>query len=183
MFSFNQTRYERLTTSPEPLPPGRHHKAHAPWYRLLSTRVSSKRARRNLVILALSFVALVVTVVLAFYGPLLYRILDLPSYRRYREAENSRRPATLHLSKDAASSEKDSVKYFFPEKRLIGASFLYLQTPCEYVVDGSRPLGAGWGNIVQEQILNVILAYAANRSYVSRLVASQELRVHVGFPS
>lgn len=149
MFSFTrssrQTTYERLTTSPEPGPSGYHPKANTLWYRLLSTRFSTRRTRRNVVLAILSFVSCVVVVVLVLYGPLLYRILELPSYRRYREAENSRRPGTIQLSGTGLQRGKSDVKYFFPEKRLIGA---------------------GWGNIVQEQILNALLAYAANRSLV-----------------
>lgn len=146
MFSFTgssrQTTYERLTMSPEPGPPGYHPKANTLWHRLFSTRFSTRRTRRNVVLVVLASISLVTVVVLVLYGPLLYRILELPSYRRYRDAENLRRPVTVHLSGDGSQEGKDDVKYFFPEKRLIGALILYLWALYECIVHTSCTLTA-----------------------------------------
>lgn len=177
MFSFpfssqrfgSQTPYERLVMSPEPV---YLRQSHSTLHRLLQLRFTSKRTLRNILLMSSFLLSLLLVILLYIFGPLLYRITQLPSYDRYREVENSRRPSVTAVDGGSAGrGPVGAVKYFFPEKRLIGA-LLHLSTMDTRVIsnahDYPRPgySGAGWGNIIQEEILNALLAYSSNRSYV-----------------
>lgn len=127
--SWGRTPYERLYSSTEPTSPSteythRKTQSHALWYRLFSSRIASKRTRRNFILVTLSILSAVIVVVLVLYGQIIYRILELPSYKRYRDAENSRRPRSSGVfGMDGEGEGSQSAKYFFPAKRLIGASY------------------------------------------------------------